>query len=101
MVAPWKASRPKGPPMTILEMQKVEDSYLQCNKAQGLYSLETIQAEMIKTMPTEQLQVRTRINEILATGPPQITVTKKEMTGRLSLLHKGGPQTNLTSHFSY
>lgn len=57
--------------MTILEMQKVEDSYLQCNKAPVLYILETIQEEMIKTMPTEQLQVRTRINEILATGTPQ------------------------------
>ena len=53
--------------------------------------LETFQSELLKTMPTEQLQVlQTWPKEILAKGEPLTKVLKQEMTGRLSLLHKGG-----------
>ncbi len=72
------------------EMQKVANFYLKIGKAPGP---DNIQAELIKTMPPEQLRViKLWLNEILAEGKPLTKVTEKEMTVRLALLHKGGPK---------
>jgi hypothetical protein len=66
------------------------------NKAPGP---ETFQAELIKTMPTEQLKVLQRwFNEILVTDETLTKVTEQEMTGKQVILHKGGPLVNLTFH---
>jgi hypothetical protein len=77
-------------PLMDSEMQKVANFYLKIGKAPGP---DNIQAELIKTMPPEQLRViKLWLNEILAEGKPLTKVTEKEMTVRLALLHKGGPK---------
>jgi hypothetical protein len=51
-------------------------------------------------MPPEQLKVIQQwLNEILATGEIATEVTEEDMTGFLSLLHKGGPMTDQPSHW--
>ena len=51
-------------------------------------------------MPPEQLKViQICLNEILATGSIVTKVTEEDMTGVLSLLHKGDPSVDLTSHW--
>jgi len=81
----------KGP-IKDSEMQKIADHYLKNNKAPGP---DSFQAELIKTMPPEQLKVMQQwLNEILATGEMVTEVTEEDMTGILSLLHKGGPMTD-------
>ncbi len=51
-------------------------------------------------MPPEQLKVIQQwLNEILATGEIVTEVTQADMTGILSLLHKGGPMTDQPSHW--
>ena len=73
------------------EIQKVVDFYLKINK---------FQAELIKTMPPEQIRVLQKwLNEILAKGELVTKVTEPEMTGRLSLLHKGGSKSDQISHW--
>jgi len=85
----------KGP-VKDSEMQKIADHYLKNNKAPGP---DSFQAELIKTMPPEQLKVIQRwLNEILATGDIVTEVTEEDMTGILSLLHKGGPMADQPSH---
>ena len=84
-------------PLTDSEMQKVANFYLKIGKAPGP---DNIQAELIKTMPPEQLNViRLWLNEILAEGKPLTKVTEKEMTGKVVLLHKGGSKTDMSSHW--
>jgi hypothetical protein len=39
------------------------------------------------------------VNEILTKGELVTKVTEEEMTGRLSLLHKGGSQSDQISHW--
>ena len=76
-------------PVKDSEMQKIADNYLKNNKAPGP---DSFQAELIKTMSPTQLKVIQRwLNEILATGDIITEVTEEDMTGILSLLHKGGP----------
>jgi hypothetical protein len=82
-------------PIKDSEMQKIADNYLKNNKAPGP---DSFQAELIKTMPPEQLQVIQQwLNEILATGKLVTEVTEEDMTGILSLLHKGGPMADQPS----
>ena len=51
-------------------------------------------------MPPEQLKVIQQwLNEILATGEIVTEVTEEDMTGILSLLHKGGPMADQPSHW--
>jgi hypothetical protein len=84
-------------PLTESEMQKVVNFYLKMGKAPGP---DKIQAELVKTMPPEQLRViRIWLNEVLAEGIPLTKVTEKEMTGRLALLHKGGSKADMSSHW--
>ncbi len=78
-------------------MQKVSNFCLKIGKALGP---DNIQAELIKTMTPGQLNViRLWLNEILAEVKPLTTVTEKEMTVNLTLLHKGGPKTDMSSHW--
>jgi hypothetical protein len=78
-------------------MQKFADHYLKNNKAPGPDSL---QAELIKTMPPEQLKVIQQwLNDILKTGEIVAKVTEEDMTGVLSLLHKGGPLADQPTHW--
>jgi hypothetical protein len=78
-------------------MRKIADNYLKNNKAPGP---DSFQAELIKTMPLEQLKVIQQwLNEVLATGKIVTKVTEEDMTGILSLLHKGGPLANESSHW--
>jgi hypothetical protein len=85
----------KGP-LTDTEMQKVVDFYLKINKAPGP---DKFQAELIKTMPPEQIRVlQIWLNEILAKGELVTKVTEAEMAGRLALLHKGGYKSDQISH---
>ena len=85
----------KGP-LTDTEMQKVVDFYLKINKAPGP---DKFQAELIKTMPPEQIRVlQIWLNEILAKGELVTKVTEAEMAGRLALLHKGGSKSDQISH---
>ena len=78
-------------------MQKVTNFYLKIGKSPGP---DNIQTELIKTMPPEQLSViRVWFNEILDEGKPLTKVTEKEMTGKLSLLHKGGSKADMSSHW--
>ena len=61
---------------------------------------DNIQAELVKTMTPEQLNViRLWINEILAEGKLLTKVTEKEMTVKLALLHKGGSKEDMSSHW--
>jgi ribonuclease HI len=86
----------KGP-IKDSEMQKIADHYLKNNKAPGP---DSFQAELIKTMPPEQLKVIQQwLNDILATGEIVTEVTEEDMTGTLSLLHKGGPLADQPSHW--
>ena len=86
----------KGP-IKDSEMQKIADHYLKNNKAPGP---DSFQVELIKTMPPEQLKVIQQwLNEILATGEIVTTVTEEDMTGVLSLLHKGDPLADQPSHW--
>ena len=85
----------KGP-IKDSEMRKIADNYLKHNKAPGP---DSFQAELIKTMPPEQLKVIQQwLNEVLAMGKIVTKVTEEDMTGILSLLHKGGPLPNESSH---
>jgi hypothetical protein len=78
-------------------MQKIADHYLKNNKAPGP---DSFQAELIKTMPPEQLKVIQQwLNEILGTGEIATEVMQEDMTGFLSLLHKGGPMADQPSHW--
>ena len=84
-------------PVKDSEMQKISDNYLKNNKAPGP---DSFQAELIKTMSPKQLQVIQKwLNEILATGDIVTKVTEEDMTGILSLLHKGGPLGDQPSHW--
>jgi len=90
----------KGP-IKDSEMQKIADHYLKNNKAPGP---DSFQAELItyvlKTMPPEQLKVIQQwLNDILTTGKIVTKVTEEDMTGVLSLLHKGGPLSDKPSHW--
>ena len=86
----------KGP-LTDSEMQKVVDFYLKNSKAPGP---DTFQAELIKTMPPEQIRVLQQwLNEVLAKGDLATKVTEKEMEGQLALLHKGGPKADQVAHW--
>ena len=61
---------------------------------------EEFQVELIKTMSPEQLKVIQQwFNEILATGEIVTKVTEEDMTGVLSLLHKGDPLTDQPSYW--
>jgi len=61
---------------------------------------DSFQAELIKTMPPEQLKVIQQwLDEILATGEIVTKVTEEDMTVVLSLLHKGGPLADQPSHW--
>jgi hypothetical protein len=63
-------------PLTDSEMQKVSNFYLKIGKAPGP---DNIQAELIKTMPPEQLRViKLWLNEILTEGKPLTKVTEKK-----------------------
>ena len=78
-------------------MHEVANFYLKIGKAPGP---DNIQAELIKTKPPEQLSViRVWLNEILNEGKPITKVTEKERTGKLTLLHKGGSKTDMSSHW--
>ncbi len=84
-------------PLTDSEMKKVANFYLKIGKSPGP---DNIQAELIKTMPPEQLRViKLWLNEVLADGKPLTKVTEKEMTVRLALLHKGGPKADMAFHW--
>jgi len=84
-------------PLTDSAMQKVANFYLKIGKAPGP---DNIQAELVKTMQSKQLRViKLWLNEILAEGKPLTTVTEKEMTVRLDLLHKGGSKADRSSHW--
>ncbi len=86
----------KGP-IKDSEMQKIADHYLKNNKDPGS---DSFQAELIKTMPPEQLKViQQLLNEILATGEIVTEVMEEDMTGILSLLHKGDPMADQPSHW--
>jgi hypothetical protein len=86
----------KGP-IKDSEMQKFADHYLKNNKAPGPDSL---QAELIKTMPPEQLKVIQQwLNDILKTGEIVAKVTEEDMTGVLSLLHKADPLPDRPTHW--
>jgi hypothetical protein len=51
-------------------------------------------------MPPEQLKViQQLLNEILATGEIVTEVMEEDMTGILSLLHKGDPMADQPSHW--
>jgi hypothetical protein len=78
-------------------MQKICDHYLKNNKSPGP---DSFQDELIKTMPSEQLKVIQQwLNEILGTGEIVTKVTEEDMTGVLSLLHKGDPLADQPSHW--
>ncbi len=84
-------------PIKDSEIQKITDHYLKNNKAPGPDSFQT---ELIKTIASEQLKViQEWLNEILATGEIVTEVTEEDMTGILSLLHKGDPMTDQPSHW--
>jgi hypothetical protein len=86
----------KGP-LTDTEMQKVVDFYLKINESPGP---DKFQTELIKTMSPEQIRVLQKwLNEILAKGALVTKVTEVEMTGRLTLLHKGGSKSDQISHW--
>ena len=75
----------KGP-IKDSEMQKFADHYLKNNKDPGP---DSFQAELIKTMPPEQLKVIQQwLNDILKTGEIVAKVTEEDMTGVPSLLTK-------------
>jgi hypothetical protein len=85
----------KGP-IKDSEMQKIADHYLKNNKAPGP---DSFQAELIKTMPPVQLKVMQQwLNDILKTGEIRTKVTEEDMTDVLSLLHKGGPMADQSTH---
>jgi hypothetical protein len=66
----------KGP-IKDSEMQTIADHYLKNNKAPGPDSL---QAELIKTMPPEQLKVIQQwLNDILKTGEIVTTVSRRRV----------------------
>jgi hypothetical protein len=93
---PFLSKGLKGP-LTDTEMQKVVDFYLKINKSPGP---DKFQAELIKTMPPEQIRVLQKwLNEILAKGELVTKVTEAEMAGRLALLHKGGSKSDQISHW--
>ncbi len=84
-------------PLTDSEMQKVTNFYLKIDKSPGP---DNIQTELVKTMSPEQLRViNLCLNQILVEVKPLTTVTEKEMTKRLTLLHKGGSKTDRSSHW--
>jgi hypothetical protein len=86
----------KGP-IKDSEMQKIADHYLKNNKAPRPDSFQT---ELIKTMPPKQLKVMKQwLNDILKTGEIVTKVTEEDMTGVLSLLHKGDPLTDQPTHW--
>jgi hypothetical protein len=49
--------------------------------------------------PEELNVIRLCFNEILAEGKPLTKVTTKEMTVKLTLLHKGGSKEDMSSHW--
>jgi hypothetical protein len=84
--------------LTNSEIQKVVDFYLKSIKSPGP---DKFQAELIKTMPPEQIRVLQQLlNEVLAKGDLVTKVTEKEMEGKLVLLHKGGPKEDQVAHWS-
>lgn len=86
----------KGP-VKDSEIQKIVDNYLKNIKTPGP---DSFPAELIKTMPPEQLKVIQKwLNEILATVNIVTKVTEEDMTRVLSLLHKGGPLVEQPSHW--
>ncbi len=93
---PFLSKGLKGP-LTDTEMQKVVGFYLKINKSPGP---DKFQAELIKTMPPEQIRVLQKwLNEILEKGDLVTKVTEAEMAGRLALLHKGGSKSDQISHW--
>jgi hypothetical protein len=86
----------KGP-LTDTEKQKVVDFYLKINKSPDP---DKFQAELIKTIPLEQIRVLQKwLNEIMAKEELVTQVTETEMAGRLALLHKGGSKSDQISHW--
>ncbi len=78
-------------------IQKIADHYLKNNKAPVP---DSFQAELIKTMPPEQLKVMQQwLNDILTTVEIVTKVTEEDMTGVLSLLHKGDPLADQPTHW--
>ncbi len=64
-------------------MQKVVDFYLKINKSPGP---DKFQAELIETMPTEQIRVLQKwLNEILAKGELVTKVTEEEYVGQIDI----------------
>jgi hypothetical protein len=49
--------------------------------------------------PEELNVIRLCFNEILSEGKPLTKVTTKEMTVKLTLLHKGGSKADMSSHW--
>jgi hypothetical protein len=86
-------------PIKDSEMQKIADHYLKNNKTPGPDSFH-FQTELIKTMTPEQLKVIQQwLNDILKTGEIVTKVTEEDMTGVLSLLHKGRPLADQPTHW--
>ena len=82
----------KGP-IKDSEMQKIADHYLKHNKAPGP---DSFQAELIKTMPPEQLKVIQQwLNEILATGEIVTEVTEEDFIPSTQGWSDGRPTVTL------
>ncbi len=61
---------------------------------------DNIQKKLIKTMSPEQLRViQLWLNEVLPEGKPITKVTEKEMTGKMTILHRRGSKTDLSCHW--